>query len=190
MQASATISQKGLVELANFIFNEGAPIVFQAYSHFGEALREFRSAPDFEREVEQEMRGGGKFLYYSIHFRDALGHVAQRKIKLDPSKCDGHSWRSTVEGWGLIQLQADMKHAPNIACRVAVNSEKRAAAWSGTYPEFKAPDSWDWRVVKRHASRIIRRLKKIAEPPNASYSVITFDFDAEDHRHGVADPER
>ena len=163
MQATATISQSGFIDLARFIFNDGEPVVFQAYSHFGQPLREFRSASDFVREVEQQIRSGHKFLYYSIHFPDTLGHVAQRKIKLDPGKCDGHTWRSTIEGWGLIHLQADLEPAPKIACRVAVNSEKRAAAWTGTYPQFETPDSWNWGAVKRHASRLIRRMKKIAE---------------------------
>jgi hypothetical protein len=163
MQATAIITQTDLAKLASFLFEEAEPTVFEAYSPFGQPVRKFTRAAELLSDIEEEIRRGQKFLYYSVHFTDTRGHVLQRKIKLDPRKCDGHTWRHTVQGWGLIQLQADLKRPPGVECRIAVNSQKRASAWADTYPELRAPDLWDWRATERHAARIIRRMKKLAE---------------------------
>jgi hypothetical protein len=163
MQATITFSRKGLAELAKFLFDSGEPVVSQAYSDYGRPLRRFRTASELIADFELEVANGQQFLNYVLHYPDTKGYVAKRKITLNAKSCDGHTWRYTVEGWGLIQLQADLKRAPAIECRVAVNSQKRAEAWVDTYPDFRDPGLWDWRAVQRHAGRIIRRMKKIAE---------------------------
>jgi hypothetical protein len=164
MQSTATLSREAFTELAEFVFESGAPVVFEAYSGYGQRLRRFRAPSELLAEIESTLAGGQKSLHLAIHFPDAKGHVAERKIKLDPKSCDGHTWRYTVEGWGLIQFQGDLRHAPTIECRVAVNTQKRAEAWANTYPELRDPELWDWGVVQQQAGRISRRMKKIAEP--------------------------
>ena len=87
----------------------------------------------------------------------------EKKINLKPDAVGGHIYRYTQEGWGLILLQIDFGRYPVVECRVAVNSVERAKKWSSTYPEMKSPDSWDWKVVNRHAGRIVRLLRKLSK---------------------------
>ena len=164
MQSTATLSRESFTELAEFLFESGAPVVFHAYSDYDQPLRSFRTRSELIADIEAALEKGQKSLLLALHYPDTKGHVAQRKITLDPKKCDGHTWRYSVEGWGLIQFQGDLRHAPLIECRIAVNTQKRAEAWAGTYPELRDPYLWDWGLVQRHAGRIIRRMKKIAEP--------------------------
>ena len=168
MQSTATLNQEGFTELAEFVFQSGAPVVFHAYSDYGEPLRRFRTPAELINEIQSAFGRGQKFLHFAIHYPETNGHVAERRITLDPRKCAGHTWRYTVEGWGLIQLQGDVRHAPAIECRVAVNTQKRAEAWAGTHPSLGNPELWDWRVVQRHAGRIIRKMKRIAEQTRCS----------------------
>ncbi len=163
MQATAILSRESFVELATFVFDSGEPVVFQAYSAYGQPPRRFRIAAEFVDNIDSEIAGGQRFLLYAIHYADSLGYVAEQKIRLNPKKCRGHTWRYVVEGWGLIQFQADLQHAPMITCRVAVNSPKRAEAWASTSPHLGKPGSWNWQAVEKHARRIIRRMKKAAE---------------------------
>ena len=165
MQAIAMISPIGFTELAGFIFEQGEPLVFQAYSPVEKPALELRTASELIVDIQDEIHAGQTFLFYCIHYPDTRGYVLKQKIKNNPKKSGEHTWHMTVEGWGLIQLQADLKHAPEVECRVAVNSEKRAAAWAGSYPEFRSPELWDWKAVQKHTARIIRRLKKIARDP-------------------------
>jgi hypothetical protein len=166
MQSTATLSREGFCELAGFVFESSAPVVFHAYSGYGQPVRSFRTPSELIAEIESAFTTGLKSLQFALHFPDTKGHVAERKIALDGKKCDGHTWRYTVEGWGLIQLQADLRRLPVIECRVAVNTQARAEAWASTYPEFRNPGLWDWSVVQRHAGRIIRKMKTIAASPN------------------------
>ena len=163
MDSTVTLSHAGLTQLGELLFQSGAPVVFDAYSAYGQPLRSFRTPSELIAEIESALATGQKSLYFKLQYPDTKGHVAERKIVLDPKKCNGHTWRYTVEGWGLIQFQADLRRAPAIECRVAVNTQKRAEAWGSTYPELRAPGLWDWRVVQHHAGRIIRKMKKIAE---------------------------
>jgi hypothetical protein len=163
MQSTTTLSREGFTELAGFVFESGAPVVFHAYSGYGQPLRSFRSPSELISDIESAFVAGQKSVHFALHYSDSKGHVAERKITLDPRKCDGHTWRYAVEGWGLIQLQGDLRHAPAIECRVAVNTQKRAEAWAATYPELRDPSLWDWRAIQHHAGRIIRRMKHIAE---------------------------
>lgn len=167
MQAIVKVNREGLTELAKFVFDLGEPVVSQLYSAYGQPLRHFGTASELIADIDSEIANGQTFLNYAIHFPATKGYVAERKITLNPKSCDGHTWRSTIEGWGLIQLQADLTHAPTIECRVAVNSPKRAKAWSDTCPDFRDPDLWDWKAVQQHAGRIVRKMKKIAEPAQA-----------------------
>lgn len=145
------------------MFQPSAPVVFHAYSGYGQPLRRFRTRSELIAEIETAFATGLNSLQFALHFPDTKGHVAERKIALDARKCDGHTWRYTVEGWGLVQLQADLRRLPVIECRVAVNSQARAEAWASTHPELRDPGLWEWSVVQRHTGRIIRKMKEIAE---------------------------
>jgi hypothetical protein len=164
MQSTATLSRERFTELVEFVFELGAPVVFHVYSAYGQPLYSFRTASELIANIESAFATGQKSFHFALHYPDTKGHVAERKITLDPKKCDGHTWRYTVEGWGLIQLHGDMRRASAIECRVAINTQKRAEAWANTYPDFRDPGLWDWGAVQRHAGRIIRKMKKIAEP--------------------------
>ena len=164
MQSTTTLSREGFTELAGFVFESGAPDVFHAFSGYSQPLRCFTSSSELGADIESAFATGQKSLHFALHYPDTKGRVAERKITLNAKKCEGHTWRYTIEGWGLIQFQGDLRHASVIECRVAVNTQKRAEAWAGTYPELRSPCLWDWRVVQFHAGRIIRRMKKIAEP--------------------------
>ena len=174
MQSTATLSREGFAELAEFVFESDAPVVFHAYSAYGQPLRHFRAASELFADIEAALANGQKSLHFAIHYPSTKGHVAERRIALDPKKCAGHTWRFTVDGWGLIQFHGDLKRGPAIECRVAVNTEKRAEEWASTYPELRDPGLWDWKAVQLHAGRIIRRMKKIAEqggPANGSQPI-------------------
>jgi hypothetical protein len=169
MQSTATLNRDGFTELAGFLFESGSPVVFHAYSDYGQPLRSFRSSSELIADIESAFAAGQKSVQFALHYPDTKGHVAERKITLDSKRSDGHTWRYAVEGWGLIQLQGDLRDAPTIECRVAVNTQKRAEGWAATYPELLDPSLWDWSAIQHHSGRIIRRMKKIAEqsdPPN------------------------
>lgn len=163
MQGIVTLTRPGITELIEFAFNNGEPSVSQAYSDFDSPLRRFRTANELIADIDFNFANGHKNLSYAANFPDTQGHVIERRISLNPKRCGGHTWRYSVEGWGVFQLQLEQKPDGLVECRIAVNSSKRAAGWADAIPEFETPAQWDWKAVESHAGRLIRRMRKIAK---------------------------
>ena len=137
----------------------GDPQVYEAYSNYGQAIQSFVSYESLLAHIHAEQEAGTTFFSLAIYFPEFLGIIRTKTIKLKPEKCNGATWRETVEGWGLIQLQLEFKDAETAECRVAVNSEIQANAWSQTYPRLGAPALWNWKAIEKQARRLIRVLR-------------------------------
>ena len=138
---------------------QGNPIVSEAYSHFDEDVLSFPTLGALDAYISNERATGRPWIDLVIHYPETKGLIVKKKIDFQPEKCDGATIRYSMEGWGLIQLQIDYKLAPEIGCRFAVNTEKRALAWAQTLPALGAPDQWDWKAVERQVRRLIRVLR-------------------------------
>src|SRR4030095_3135872 len=90
-------------------------------------------------------------------------YVLNRRVSLDPQKCEGHSFRYSVGGWGVIHVQLRLGRTAEVSCSISVNSRKRANAWFATHPEFKDPKLWNWKAVEKHAARLSRRVRALAQ---------------------------
>ena len=158
-----TLSAKDLPLVVDSIFAIGAPTVYETYSRFDSDTLSFADANKFSRFLAVPRPVKQSQLMFSIYYLDTLGFVEKIRIELDPKSCEGHTFRYQISGWGLIQFHLDLRDAKLIACRVGVNSEKRANMWSNTYPAAKSPDLWDWKIVEKHARRITRSIRKHAQ---------------------------
>jgi hypothetical protein len=123
-------------------------------------MRSFSSLADLSEYIDTKRKQGVRHVALAVEFRDVKGHVRTRRIALKPEKCEGATWRETVEGWGLVHVQFAFLKDGLVECRVAVNSDKRAAAWASTNPDLRDPKLWDWKVVEKHARRLIRILRQ------------------------------
>jgi len=94
----------------------------------------------------------------AVHYPDMAGRVAIREIVLKPGA--GERRRFAVEGWGLIQIQANLAEGDPVPVRIAVNSERRAACWTARYSEMGNPADWNWPAVGRHRARHGRLARK------------------------------
>lgn len=162
MQTTQFITVAQLDEVIQAVFAGGTPLVSEAYSDFDCPAANFPTASDLRANIEF-VPGEKTFFHYALYFPDAKGFVLERRIELKPGACNGHTHRFSQEGWGLVFLQIDFRRHPRVECRVAVNSAARARNWSSTYPHLKSPDLWDWKVVDRHAGRLVRLLRKLGK---------------------------
>lgn len=159
MQGEAKISTAQVGDVIAAIFAQGNPVVYESYSDPEEELRSFDSSLPLEAEIEIRAPAERRSLLYSIYYAEAKGFMKKTRIQLIPEKNGGKRFRFSADGWGLIQLQLNFGDS-DVSCRVAVNSEKRALTWFDTYPDHRDPRLWDWKLVEKHARRIIRVLKK------------------------------
>jgi len=163
MQGEETISTSELPRIAEAIFASGVPEVYEAYSAFGAEIVSFRNAHELLAYIQARTEKE-KHLGFAVYYPETQGCLKKEKIDLDPKKCNGHTFRYRVSGWGVIQFQLEYgKKTPDIKCRFAVNSELRANKWFDTYPELQSPSLWRWELVEKHTRRLIRELKKCAQ---------------------------
>jgi hypothetical protein len=177
MQGTGNVSRADFFELVEAVFESGTPVVYPVYSDYGQRVLQFLTPQEFSAHIEASFQTGLKFLNYAVHFRDAKGLVSKRTIFLNPQSCDGQTWRESVEGWGLVYIQPELTgvSGQEFRCRIAVNSEIRANAWTPSYPGMRNPDLWDWKIVEKHARRLIRRLKKFRSQSSALVEHSTID---------------
>jgi hypothetical protein len=160
MHTTQRISIDQLRELVSAIYNQGDVVVKQAYSDFDSVAREFPDAQKLMKDMAYQVGQPVALFTYAIYYPEAIGYVYEKRMTLIPECCDGHTFRFTQEGWGLIHLWSRFQDYPIIECSVTVNSPIRAWTWFDIYPDHRNPDLWDWDVIKAKAGRLVRLLRK------------------------------
>ena len=163
MKTTQTISESKIDEVLASIFASGDPIVKEAYSGFDQPTKTFPTLQALRDDIDYTPGRGRKFFYYSIYYPEANGIVLEKRIDLKPGAVKNHTHRFSQEGWGLIYLQITFKYPGAVECRIAVSSEKRANNWADTLDRLGEPDLWDWEVIKVHAGRVTRLLRKLGK---------------------------
>lgn len=164
MQGGGTIDRKAFVSVARSVFESEIPRVFTAHSAPGRDLKRFDAPAQMDEHLLLECATGSNFVDFAIHYPETQGHVELERITVGPRRCDGETFRYAVRGWGVIHLQCDFRKPPALRCHVTVNTERRANSWKDTYPSLDDPKLWDWKLVEKHARRLIRVIKKHAQP--------------------------
>jgi hypothetical protein len=162
MQFTATIPESIAEQLYRAAF-DGNVRVYEGYSRPEKDLREFYDLDALTMHIQSDRTSGVRSFDFALYYPEAKGQVEVRTIKLDPTKCNGATWRKVIEGWGVIHLHLRFGKDETVELHITVNSEKRANAWAHTYQRMGAPNLWDWIVVQKQAGRLIRLLRRIAK---------------------------
>lgn len=163
MQTTQAISESQLDDVLTSIFASGHPVVKEAYSDFDASTKVFPTLESLQEHIDYTSGQKRKFFYYAIYYPAANGLVVEKRIELKPGAVKNHTHRFCQEGWGLVFLQITFEHPGAVECRLAVNSEKRANNWADTTDRLGDPDSWNWEVIKLHAGRLTRLLRKLGK---------------------------
>lgn len=139
---------------------EAPATAYESYSGLEKPLRKFVEPGALLQFIAIERANGNDRLGLAVHCADTLGHVRITTIELNPSKCQGATWREKPEGWGLINIQLSFHESATVTCCISANSPKRAAAWMQTLPHLGDPALWNWSLVEKHARRLVHRLRR------------------------------
>ena len=163
MQATEKIPVERINKLVDSIYQLEQPEMLSANSEFGKELEQFSSAAEVKARIARCVDEGTFFYSFAVCYPSSEGRIETDLVSLNPEYCQGHTFRYSAGGWGAIQLQLDFKHKPNVECRIAVNSEKRALLWEPHSPKWAPVSVWKWSVVEKHARRLCRKLKGLAQ---------------------------
>lgn len=158
-----TMTPATLIKLSDFddlvdaAFVPEAPHVASSESDLGEPLQHFADAAAIKRKAALCVAGATHNYAFALHYPSAGGTVIERRITLDPPR-DGHRFRYSWSGWGLIHLHLYVPEPEVLQCRVAATSRAWAERRQDRYPELGAVTDWNWPQIESIAFRLGRRL--------------------------------
>jgi len=150
---AARVDQQAVID---FLFGETDLRVFEASSAFGEQLREFHSfenvAAAFNVGIDEH--GHGTAVTLALWSPAVMDALEIERVALDPTKCQGSTFRYTMKGWGLIHLHLGGVHGRVItASYLGHNTERRARAWDHER-------GVDWARLTQVSNRIQYHIRK------------------------------
>lgn len=159
MAAPVTDEVAGTLSAA--IFRAHEPSVVEAYSAFDSELRAFRSPEELAEYLQAQRKLPEQSAHLAVYYPDMGGRLTYSRLRLEPEQCQGHTYRYSAAGWGLIWVHLDWRQSA-AGSFISANSKKRATAWAHNSPELGAPEQWNWEAVGRHLRRLRRVLGHVA----------------------------
>jgi len=146
--------------LLNFIFDQTDLKMFDLSSPFGEEIGEYKSTSEIESKFDLE-HGGQFSLTFQMWTRRFGADLFFRKVELDPKYCDGHTFRYSTDGWGLIQLYfGGLKENVLSHSHLGHLTEKRALKWQDANLLNGRVDRWNWTEIKHTSMQLKNYLHK------------------------------
>ena len=139
------------IEVLNFIFRETELQVFDHSSAFGQKINEYKTTKEIVTKFD--LRNGDKFaVTFQLWTPRFKGDLVFRRVDLDPRRCNGHTFRYSTDGWGLIQLYfGGVKNNELNLPHIGHQSQKRALTHESNHPEMGQVSKWDWSEVEKVA---------------------------------------
>lgn len=149
-------SRTDKLELLEFIFKETDLQVFDLSSLYGKEICEYKRLADISSKFDLEH--GNKFaVTFQLWSPRHKGKPVFRKIKLDPKRCEGNTFRYATDGWGLIQLYfGGLANNQLSQSHIGHFSEKRALKLEEHNSLNGKIDAWDWSEIQKTSSLLKR----------------------------------
>jgi hypothetical protein len=160
-------------QILDFIFRETDLQVFDLGSPYGQKIGEYKTTEEILSKFD--LHNGDKFaVAFQLWTPRWKGDIVFRKIELDPKYCNGHTFRYSTEGWGLIQLYfGGVKQGELHRSHVGHQSEKRAMALENGALNLGPVSKWDWNEVEKVGRALKRQIhNKMAKRKIASVGVL------------------
>ena len=131
------------INLLDFIFKETDLKVFDLGSLAGQEITEYKNSAEIESKFDLE-NGGNLSQTFQLWTPRFSNNIIFRKVKLNPRYCNGHTYRYSTDGWGLIQLYfGGQKDNILFHSHIGHFNEKGALKWEDTYPENGKVNKWN-----------------------------------------------
>jgi len=140
----------------DFLFSSTDVRVFESYSQYSADLREFRSTDGLAATfpLGTDTHGNGNAVLLQLWSPSVMRDLTIRRFALDPTHCDGHTFRYNIEGGGLIQLYlGGVCEQVVTKSHYGHQSQVRAQAW-------EVDDGVNWEALKTLSNRIQYHIRK------------------------------
>lgn len=142
------------IEILNFIFSETDLQVFDKDSAFGQEINQYKSTESIVSKFDLE-KGGQFAVTFQLWSPRFIGDINFRRVNLNPKYCNGHTFRYSTEGWGMIQLYfGGLNNNELNRSHIGHQSEKRALTWETNHKDMGLVNKWDWKEVEQTGRKL------------------------------------
>lgn len=162
------------LEILKYIFEETDLQVFDLGSPFGQQICEYKTADEIASKFD--LSAGDKFaVTFQLWSPRHKGNVLFRKIDLDPKRCDGHTFRYSTDGWGLIQLYFGGLKGNDLNQSYLGHFEQNEALKNEALRVCNGNvDAWDWPEIQATSKALKYQIhNKMATRRMGSFGVLS-----------------
>ena len=136
------------LEIFNFILNKTDLIIYDSYSSYEQDISQYQSVDEISSKFD--LINGDKFaVTFQLWSPRHKAKPIFEKIELNPKYCDGHSFRYSTIGWGLIQLFfGGIENNELHRSHIGHFNEKGAFARQDTSERNGKVSDWDWKEIQ------------------------------------------
>jgi hypothetical protein len=152
--------ENDIVEILDYIFSETDLILYELSSKYGEDIKSFRATNEVLKQYNfcNSNQTSETFQLWTPRFE---GDLVIRKVELNPKYCEGHTFRYSTEGWGLIQLYFGVRKNKKLKfSHIGHQSEKRALLWQDTINNLGEVKKWNWKEVETTSRKLKYQISK------------------------------
>lgn len=142
------------LEILDFIFKKTDLHVYDLSSAYGQEIYQYKAVDEVSSKFDLD--NGDKFaVTFQLWTPRHKGKPLFRKINLDPKHCNGHAFRYSTDGWGLIQLyfgglknnELNQSHIGHFNESGALKNES-STAFNGKV------NAWDWAEIQATSRKL------------------------------------
>ena len=161
------------INLLDFIFKDTDLKVFDLASAFGQNISEYKSTDEIVSKFDLE-KGGQSSQTFQLWTPRFGGEVLFRKVELNPKYCNGHTFRYSTDGWGLIQLYfGGQKDNVLFTSHIGHFNEKSALKLENTNNANGTVDKWNWNEIELTSRKLKYQIhNKLAVRKIGSFGVL------------------
>lgn len=142
------------LEILEFIFNETALLVYDLDSKYGQEICQYKNVDEIS--LKFDLDNGDKFAVpFQLWTPRHKGKLLLRKIDLDPKRCNGHTFRFSTDGWGLIQLYfGGLKNNELCQSHIGHFNENGALKNESSTTFNGKVNAWDWEEIQATSRKL------------------------------------
>ena len=143
----ASIDDK--VQILQFIFEQTDLQVFDSYSSYSKEICEYKSVEDITAKFDL-VNGAEYAITFNLYSSQFGGTVLFKRLELNPRYCNGHTFRYSTEGWGLIQLHFGGVNKNGLnQSHIRHFNEKGALKNEPFQTKFGKVSGWNWEAINK-----------------------------------------
>jgi hypothetical protein len=142
------------LQILEYIFQDTDLQIYDLSSPFGQEICNYRNVEEISSKFD--LVNGDKFaVTFQLWTPRHKGKPVFRKIELNPNHSNGHTFRYSTDGLGLIQLYfGGLKNNELNHSHIGHFTEKAALRWEDRNSFNGKVSSWDWTEIQLTSKKL------------------------------------